>query len=175
MLMQYYKFLDLEFEHVSVKLKSFYLKNENMFKTFWTNVSLVPIINEIPELQEMFDPLRITIKSVSFVKSTNRFSEIHRDHTVYLSRINLPVLNCELTKTKFYTTDKEPTKKLLPNGVTYLSFNAKDCVQADSFCLSQPALLKVQELHQVCSDNPNLPRVSCTIGFHEDIEHLWCT
>ena len=171
--MQYYKFLDLEFEHVSAKLKNFYLKNESMFKTFWTHISMTNLMKECPELQEMFNPLGITIKTVAFVKTTKPISEIHRDYTIYSTRINLPILNCDLTETKFYTTTKEPEKLLLPNGITYLSFKEEDCLQVDSLCLSKPALIRIQELHQVCSYNPKLPRVSCTIGFHENIEHLW--
>lgn len=173
--MKYYKFLDLEFEHVTEKLKNFYLKNEDMFKTFWTDISMLNLMNDFPELQEMFNPLDITIKTVAFVKTTKPVTEIHRDYTTYKTRINLPVLNCELTETKFYTTNKEPEKLLLPNGITYLCFKDEDCTQVDSLCLSKPTLIKIQELHQVCSNNPNLPRVSCTIGFQEDIEHLWCS
>jgi len=171
--MKYYKYLDLKSDHVSEKLKSYYLENEEFFKTFWTNVNMRIVHHRFPELQELFDPLGIKIKTVAFVKTDKPITDIHMDYTEYSSRINLPVLNCELTETKFYITDKQPDKRLLPNGITYLSYKEEDCTQVDSMCLSCATVVRVTSLHQVCSNNINFPRVSCTIGFDQDIEYLY--
>ena len=171
--MQYYKVLDLDCTVVSEKLRAFYLYNECFCKTFWTGFNTRVISKFCPELQEMFNPLGLTIKTVAFVKTLNPITDIHKDYTDYSARINVPVLNCEHTETKFYTTTAEPKIDLLGNGVTYLSYKEEDCTLVDSFCLSKPTVLRVHELHQVCSNNPNFPRVSCTIGFNEDLEHLF--
>ena len=122
----------------------------------------------------MFEEINLTVQTMSFITLNTQFGQIHSDQTKYSSRINIPVLNCENTETKFFKSDSQ-FHMVKWNEVAIPSFNAEECIQVDSFCLSKPTVLRVNEIHQICSYNVNLPRVSCTVGFVEDIEYLYET
>ena len=168
--MQYYKVLDLDCTEAAEKLKFFYLMNRDKFQ-FWTDADLSIIKKICPELQEIFDPLQLTIQTVAFVKMDENQSPIHRDLTSYSARINIPVLHCENTVTKFFTSQAEP--RIIDVTPPIPAYKAEDCVEVASVVLSKPTVLRIREIHQIISNNPYKPRVSCTIGFKETLDHLF--
>lgn len=172
--MKYYKYLDLDYKRAVDSLRSYVTLNRSMIKSFWTYLDTNEVLKLYPEVQEMFNPLNIHIKTISVIasSSTSLTEGIHRDYVENPVRINLPLLNCEGSVTNFYRTTVEPEKKYLPNGIPYNKIEYKNCVLVDSFCLDRPAALRVKEPHQVVANKLKLPRISCTIDFIEDIEYL---
>ena len=180
--MKYYKYLpDLDWQPVAEKLKWYllegntsYLANNSYESNLWRYADKDDLFKQVPELKELFRPIGLTIRMVAFFVSGRTGSTIHRDADKGCNaRINLPVMNCENTETRYYTTDHPEEKKLQANGVYYHYVNPKHCVHVDSFFLNCPTIIKVNEPHQVVGILDGIiPRISCTIGFHEEIVHL---
>ena len=177
--MKYYKYLpDLDWHPVSNKLR-WYVLEENkdilLFdnsKNMWQDTKKELILKNVPELLEMIRPLNLTIRYVAFFISTISDNVIHNDHSPVDYRINLPVLNCENTETKFFTSIDEPERKLQDNGVTYYIYDPNKCTHVESYYLNCPVVLRVNELHQVIHNPIKIPRISFTMAFYEDISYL---
>ena len=180
--MKYYKYLpDLPWQPVAEKLKWYllegntsYLVNDNYESNLWRYANLADLFAQVPELKELFRPMGLTICMVAFFVSGRSGSTIHRDaDRGCLARINIPVMNCENTETRYYKTDYPAEKKLQDNGVYYHYINPKNCVHVDSFFLNCPTIIKVNEPHQVLGKLDGIiPRIACTIGFKEEIVNL---
>jgi hypothetical protein len=180
--MKYYKYLpDLPWQPVAEKLKWYllegnksYLSDNNWEKNLWRYADLPDLFKNVPEIKELFKPMELNICMVAFFVSGRTGSNIHRDaDRGCVSRINLPVMNCENTETRYYTTDYPEQKKLQDNGVYYHYIDPKTCTHVDSFFLNCPAIIKVNEPHRVVGTPDGMvPRISCTIGFREEIIHL---
>ena len=169
--MQYYRHLDLDFTEAQQCLLEFCKENKSKLTAFWNNTNTPELLAKYPAIQKMFDPLGLHVERLSII-ATRENSFIHVDHVKEKVRINIPILNCEHSLTKFFVTDKEPSKHFLPNGTPYYFFKEEDCTLVDSMCLNRPAALNVQELHQVVLTTPNVTRIACTISFKENIDHL---
>lgn len=177
--MQYYKYLDIDWKPSADKLKDYILNDRTEFLTSiksssWRNLNVEEVIRKVPELSALFTPMGLTIHHMAFFVSDYKVGTIHIDHDRHSNcRINLPILNCEDTETRFYKTLVEPIKTLQANGVPFLNLDPAKCVQVDQFYLTQAVIFRNDQPHQVISNNPNTPRISCTIGFNEDIEYLF--
>lgn len=172
--MQYYKYLDLDYQVACQKLKAYILKNSSLLTAFWNDIDTQEVMLSIPEIQAMFNPLSIRIKQISILVTRPKSAQegIHIDHTSTNVRINLPLSNCEHSVTNFYSTTSLPTKMFLPNGVAFENLNYSSCKLEDSFCLNRPAALRVTVPHQVVV-NPDIGyRMSATIEFEENIDYL---
>lgn len=172
--MKYYKYIDLDFANVAEKIKILITNNPNIIKSFWTTMNSQLILYAFPEIQKMFDPLKINVRTVSLVSVTtfSNTSGIHRDYSDRDVRINIPIINCEGSKTNFYKSEYAPTKLFLPNNVPYYQIDYDKCTIVDSFCLNKPAAIRVTELHQVVANPFHLPRISCTVDFKENIDYI---
>ena len=180
--MKYYKYLpELDWHPVSNKLRWYllegnksYLSDDNWEKNLWRYADLPDLFKNVPEIKELFNPMELTICMVAFFVSGKTSSTIHRDADRSANaRINIPILNCENTETRFFTTDYPPEKRLQSNGVYYWYIDPKTCTHVDSYYLDCPVIFKINEPHQVVGGgNLNIPRVSCTIGFKEEIVQL---
>jgi hypothetical protein len=172
--MQYYKYLDLDYQVACQKLRAYILENSSLLTDFWNDINTQEVISSIPELQTMFDPLSITIKQISILVTRPKsiYDGIHIDYTSTNVRINLPLVNCKHSVTNFYSTTKVPTKEFLPNGVAYKDLEYSSCTLEDSFCLNRPAALRVTVPHQIMVNSDIDYRVSATIEFEENIDYL---
>lgn len=176
--MRYYKYLDINWQPVAEKIKNYITSERTEFLTplmssSWRNLNVSEMLAVVPELRELFAPLGLTIHHMAFFVSDYAVGTIHIDHDMHSNcRINIPILNCENTETRFYKTLVEPIKVLQANGVPLLKLDPSKCVHVDQFYLTQAVVFRNDQPHQVVSNNPNRPRISCTIGFNEDIEHL---
>jgi hypothetical protein len=176
--MNYYKYLDLNWQPAAEKLKQYIYKNPwtyltNLRKSSWKDTDLNTITSNIPELLEMVSPLNVTIRQVSFFISNYPKGSIHIDaESQSKCRLNIPVLNCENTETRFYTTTDEPVLIKQDNGVPLYRITPESCTHVDQYYLTQPVLFRNTQPHQIISNNPINPRISCTIAFHQDLEYL---
>jgi hypothetical protein len=176
--MKYYTYLDLDWQASSKKLKEYiYKDNPHLLiqatKGSWQVVDTEELLKKVPELVEMVRPLGVTIRYVAFFISNYPIGTIHIDADQYSKcRINVPIDNCENTETRFFQTTEEPVKIFQNNGVPLFQINPDKCVHVDQFYLTQPVLFRNTEPHQVISNNPIHPRISCTISLHEDLSYL---
>lgn len=89
---------------------------------------------------------------------------IHKDnaHEFDYSLI-LPILNFQDTYTCFYTSNKDPETKYLPNGLPYDSYNESSCTLIDRVEITSPTLLNVKTPHSVMIGNGPIPRVTISL------------
>jgi hypothetical protein len=177
--MKYYKYLDIDCSKVSPKLAQYILDNsesilESHQNSAWKSVDTQDVLDKVSELDKMVSPLGITIKYLAFFVTNTQYGTIHIDHDMQSNcRINIPVMNCENSETRFFTVSEEPVKVLQKNGIPLLKLNPLACLQVDKFELTRPVVFRNDQPHQVVSYNEIQPRVSCTIGFHENLEFLF--
>jgi hypothetical protein len=175
--MKYYKYLDLDWQSCGKQLLHYVQVDCPSLSTpgssSWRRADLNDVLEKVPELATMFQPLNLTIWYVAFFVSHQQYGAIHIDaDPVSKARINFPVLNCENTETRFYTTSAVSNKIFQDNGVPLMNIDPDTCTQVDQFYLTQPVVFRNTHPHQVVSNNVNHPRISCTVAFNEDIEYL---
>lgn len=175
--MEYYKFLELEWVTVAEEMRAYILATPSLYKSghgAWVNCNFDDVMQKVPQLQEMFNPLGLTIKRVSLFVMNYRIGKIHiDDDAVHPFRINFPILNCKNTETRFYKVTDRPTTEKQLNKIAYHFFDPNKCELVDSFELDRPAIIKTQEPHQVVVNHNTPPRISCTIAFYEDLAPLF--
>ena len=168
--MKYYKKLDLDHSIVTKKTLEYVTLHKDKIKSFWTDLNYYDFIRHVPEITTLFSKLNIHPNQVSLVTSVNG-GHIHRDHTDSIARINIPVLNCEYSETKFWKTSAEPVLSTLENNVPYLHLNESDCELMDVLVLDRATVLRVTEPHSVHVGS-QIPRISLTVNFKENIEYV---
>jgi hypothetical protein len=168
--MKYYKKLDLDHTIVTKKTLEYATLHKDKIKSFWTDLNFYDFSVHVPEITTMFSSLNINPNHVSLT-TTITSGHIHRDYTTSMARINIPILNCEYSQTKFWRTFAEPAFSKLENNVPYLHLNESDCELADILVLNKATVLRVTEPHSV-HVGPRVPRISLTINFKENIEYL---
>jgi hypothetical protein len=70
------------------------------------------------------------------------------------------------------TTNYQSVYQTQVNGNSYIQYQQDDCMFVDSFKLTSAVAMRVLEPHQVISYTNNLPRISCTVSFKQDISYL---
>ena len=172
--MKYYKYLDLDYKNVSVKIKTFLEARPEFVapgKGAWIAAPR-EIVKEVPELLTMFKPLGLDIAMVGFFIMHYKIGSIHTDGTDTPIRINFPILNCDDTETRYFKTSGPTMSQAQPNGNSYVQYHPDYCEVIDSFKLTQAVAMRVLEPHQVVLNHDRLPRISCTVAFKQDISYL---
>jgi hypothetical protein len=173
--MIYYKKLDLEFETVAKKTLEYATFHKDKIKSFWTNINFENFSKHVPEIITMFSPLNITPTRISLITAVTPDRSdpgIHRDHTSIPVRINVPILNCEYSQTKFWRTTSESTVEFIPGtDIPYFYLKESECELADTLVLDRPTAIRISEPHSV-HVGEKVPRLALTIEFAEDIEYL---
>lgn len=174
--MNYFKYLDLNWKPAADKLLQYTIDNPTLTSmSGWKTLNKEEVLAKIPEIQEMFDPIGINVRYIALVVSDYAIGHIHidADHQYTKCRVNFPVLNCEKTETRFYVNNGPLIQAYQVDGVPFMRINEADCVFVDQFYLERGAVaFRNNEPHQIVSTNPIQPRISCTVGFHEDITYL---
>ena len=98
----------------------------------------------------------------------------HKDSTRSNARINIPILNCNDTWTLFYrgAPNIKPAPLVLPNGVVYIGYHNADIEEVDRVCISEPTIIRPQEIHSVIMQEKNSPRITLTVTCNPDPEFL---
>jgi hypothetical protein len=172
--MNYYKYLNLNWQAASDKILRWLNQHDDFTKNrngAWVSAPS-SIIFEIPEITEMFLPLNLDVHEVGFFITPYRVGSIHIDGTTIPVRINFPILNCENTETRYYQVNGKSSDQTQLNGNRYIQYHQDDCMFVDSFKLTSAVAMRVLEPHQVISYTNNLPRISCTVSFKQDISYL---
>lgn len=143
---------------------------------FWNEMN-APEHTEIFEVvKEMFSHIDLNLVRMALLVMDTDFILAHQDSpaetcTWPIVRINLPILNCEDTKTVFYTATKwDPVTITQPQVYSY--HKLENLKMADSVEITKPTALRTQEIHNVISFNKNKPRVTLTCYFDPDPIYL---
>ena len=169
--MKYYKKLNLNHNIVAKKTLEYTKANKDIIKTSWTYFNFDDFIENVPEILTLFKEINITPCRVALIVHRINKENVHRDDTNVSARINIPILNCKGSQTKFWKTSVQPTQQFLPNNIPYLHIDEKDCELVETLELDTPTVLRVKEPHSVCIGE-KIPRLSLTVEFIEDIEYL---
>jgi hypothetical protein len=172
--MKYYKYLDLDYSITAAKIKTFLEARPEFVapgRGAWVEAPK-EIVKEVPELFTMFKPLGLDVRIVGFFIMHYKIGTIHTDDTSNPIRINFPILNCENTETRYFKTKGPSMSQKQPNGNGFTQFHPDYCEVIDSFKLTQAVAMRVLEPHQVVVNHDNLPRISCTVGFKQDLSYL---
>jgi len=172
--MKYYKYLDLDYTVAAAKIRTFLEARPDFVAPGMGAWTMAPkeIVDEVPELLTMFKPLGLDVASIGFFIMHYKIGTIHTDGTKIPIRINFPILNCENTETRYFKTLGPAKFQAQPNGHSYVQYHHTQCEFVDSFKLTQAVAMRVLEPHQVVVNGDNLPRISCTISFKQDLSFL---
>jgi hypothetical protein len=115
---------------------------------FLDDPSLISALNEYGLTNYIFDV-------ALFVLGPNDISPIHVDgDSSYSWSLNIPLKNCENTRTNFYQSNQAPIRKKSPNSnIEYSVFDPRLCTLIDTVQLTDPYLMNVSVPHQI--HNPN--------------------
>ena len=112
----------------------------------------------------LFDGTGLTIKGLAIIVVATDFAPPHQDalndNWPNRARINIPILNCSDTRTTFFSANKwEP--EFIGHPAAYIhkieNLKIEDYVE-----VTEPTLLRVDEIHGIISFNKNKPRVTLT-------------
>jgi hypothetical protein len=169
--MKYYRYIDLDYKIILDDVRSYIKNNPSKLKSSYTNLDLTDFLNSVPKFPSIFQPLNLTIKTVSVIISNDKFGSIHVDQADCKVRINIPILNCEKSETRFFINHGAVQRRVLQNGVAWFYVDPSKCDHVDTLVLDKPAVLRVTVPHQVVAGDV-LPRISISVRFHENIDHL---
>ena len=149
------------FSHLYLKQNLFYLKTDTQH-----------VIDHVPEIVELFRSMNLTIKQISFVVLYQQKLNIHIDNTDEVARINIPILNCNGTETRFYRARKTPTLLFKHNNVSYYPLTEENCDLVDVVEIDVPTIIRIKEPHGVFVNHDKYPRITCIVSFFEKVENL---
>lgn len=158
-----------------------YVKNNTHFlrqQAFWNTLSQTKHKHCYNTLAPVFESAGFKLLRISFLIIVEPAVAIHTDtesgiENQSLARVNIPVLNCENTETRFYSSVKwEPIVKKLGNGIKYTYHSPDNCKFESSVSLTEPTILRVKELHNVIVHNPVYPRITLTCALDPDPVYL---
>lgn len=177
--MEYHKQIDLPgWELVCKQVLEYTEKNTNFIKkdVFWNEMNPPEHTEIFNVVKDLFKSQNLNLVRMALLVIPLDFILPHQDNPSETCswpfvRINLPILNCENTKTVFYTATKwEPVTVTQPTVYAY--HKIENLKIADSVEVIRPTALRTQEIHNVISFNKNKPRVTLTCYFDPDPVHL---
>lgn len=148
----------------------------NFQKLVWTDY-----LTACPEILKAFSsydltPVNVSVYSLAVLKEC----PLHIDYISdkhHKCRINIPLLNCEHSKTYYYkfVKDKYSREPLYqPNGFSYIKLKVDDPAleKVDYVVVDRPTIIRVQEPHRVVINENYVPRVVLTFDFDKDPVYL---
>jgi hypothetical protein len=120
----------------------------------------------MPEFKDFVKPY--TVRFFGFLVLTKDVNVIHVDSDTSDCRFLFPILNCEVSETRYYRLLRptNPDMQVLPDGEPFQIINPDDCEYVDKYVMTQPLIIRVREPHMIygCS---KLPRISLLVGVEE--------
>lgn len=174
--MHYFKKIEIDSyqEILNGALRYLKIEEPNVYNriedTTYYPLNLEKLIVYCPQLLTAFD--RYSLKcnvAVAYVMYSNAHSIIHVDKFYHDARINLPLLNCQGTKTIFFSGGEY---ELVHNPLTLTNAKKIKSFKGLSYHthveIDGPTVLRVNEPHTVVMHNKNAPRITLSLGFDKD-------
>jgi hypothetical protein len=141
----------------------------------WVSIDTRRLINEVPEINELFESAGFKITNISFfLRNDTVISPPHSHVNDNLARINIPILNCKGTFTKFY--ESLEYQKIIYNkqGAPLSQLSSLENIKEIASCeISVPTVLSVNTLHSVIiPPGSMLPRITISVKVSPDPIYL---
>lgn len=188
MIMQYYKYIEMDncqkiLDNTKRFVKERYL---HRLRPCFEQIDWDIYTTYCPEILTALDKYDLKLYT-GFIYMLYSNSTIHVDYksdVLNKCRINIPAVNCEYSKTVFYKTSStsktenivqsdiiiDPNNKNNQKNVNFFKYDENDptVIPVTEMTLNSPAIMRVQEAHQVIVDNEHLPRVVLTLHSYKD-------
>lgn len=108
------------------------------------------------------------IGALTFIMYTAKDCRIHSDTSVHVTRLNIPIMNCEDTITKFYNV---PEWEVVTNEAgtdVWIAKNPDECEVLCSVVVDRPTLLRINYPHRVFMNENKTPRITLSLYFDKD-------
>lgn len=173
--MLYYKKIDIsDYDKIVIECLS-YIKSKDFIYNRRYPASYYPLDFEefsknCPLVIKSFDKLGLICNyGAAYVSYNNLQNIVHKDNYTQDARINIPLLNCENTKTNFYKGGDFSEKKNLSTMTRpWVMSSISDLILVDSVVIDKPTIIRVNEPHQVLMNSKFFPRITLTLGFTVD-------
>lgn len=170
--MIYYRHIEIDnFEVIQSKTLAF-IEMQKTTSVGFSILTTQEYTQYCPEVLTAFD--RYNIKPVMFALYTTMLqeqSQVHVDSIAVnapICRINIPILNCEGSKTEFYSGGEYDTF-IQQNGIPYLVIKeGSSPTKVDEVEITKPTVIRIKEPHRVNTNMNRTPRICMTIRFDVD-------
>lgn len=132
------------------------------------------LIDHCPVFEEFFKINGFAVTAAAFyVAESTSPHRIHVDHGTRRSRINLPVLNCQHSRTVFYKLQPNSFDfDILGNGVRYYRSSDSQPREMASVTITKPTVINILEPHDVIVTKDNVRRIAITVGTDPEPDFL---
>lgn len=171
--MNYYRIIDIEdLDLIQRKTRQFIFSEVTLGIGF-SILQWDRYINMCPEILHQFNKYDLfPVKAGIYVTTETYQSKVHIDYVsekYHQCRINIPILNCEGSKTEFYKggTYKQTTQV---NQLSFLQIS-DDLNSLEKMCeveIIKPTVIRVQEPHRVVTNEERIPRICMTLFMDKD-------
>jgi hypothetical protein len=165
--MKYFNQIEIQnFEVIQEKTKKFLEPHSSVRVGFYLLDK--DYLEYCPEILSAFADYNLKVKKVAlYVTFLQEHSKVHIDYKSNLKsqcRINIPILNCEGSRTEFYSGG-EYTMFFQQNGIPYylLKDNSIPTKVAEVEII-RPTVIRVQEPHRVHTNMNTVPRICMTVA-----------
>ena len=141
----------------------------------WTSIDTRRIVKEVPELEQLFKSAGFNILNVSyFLRNDYTFSPPHTHVNDDLARINIPILNCKGTATRFYKSLNSNNLIHNQQGMPLNQLSSVNNATEIASCeINVPTVLSVDTLHTVIvPPGSPLPRIMLSVRVDPDPVYL---
>jgi hypothetical protein len=141
----------------------------------WTSIDTRKMIFEVPELGQLFESAGFKITNISFFLRNDLIPSPPHSHVGDdLARINIPILNCKGTFTKFYKSSAVDNLVDNPQGMPLYQLSSfNEAMEIASCEISVPTVLSVKTLHAVIVPlKAPLPRIMISVKVDPDPIYL---
>ena len=163
-------------EVIQAKTLQFLIDNRDKLKSTFCPLLFQDYIRAVPEILTAFSKNNIKpIAAAVYVMHKNTDVSPHKDVTRAIGRINIPIVNCDNTWTLFYKLKEGAEGEkvtLLPSGVPYRSFDITDVEEVDRVSITEPTIIRPQEIHSVIMNEEATPRITLTLTCSPDPGYL---
>lgn len=181
--MKYYKKIHIENLDLIIKDCLTYIKTKDdiyyrkHLATYYP-LNLSEFLDSVPLLSLSFKKFELKCNfAAAYVMYKNIHNPIHIDNYEQEARINIPILNCKGTYTKFFN---KGSFKLAHNKITDMHPHIlhvwhpdmKEYKPVDEVEVDCATVMLVNEPHVVYMDEKNAPRITVTLGFDKDPSFL---
>ena len=189
--MNYFKYINInEYKLVLEKSRKFVLETYNTYlekhESLFQLINWKSYVNYCPEILTAFSDYKLEpVTGYIYIIFDQKLAPIHIDYIsnfVNKCRINIPIFNCEHSKTLFYRKINNagvvtPQMVKINKGLSsssYIRYDENDSAleKVDEVIVDKPTILRVQEPHRVIIDHTHIPRVVLTIQTRKDPVYL---
>jgi hypothetical protein len=175
--MKYYKELDWDSSVIQQELlahaeKTGFVTGE--IKATFTKLDLKSVLEASPALVEFLQIANlIPVQASYYVTEQQSLSNIHKDNSAVMARINFPVLNCSNTVTAFYKVAPGSLRyEIQRNGIAYWNCVDPKPKMVASVRITRPTVLLIKEPHNVMLTQEGIRRISLTLEVSPDPVHF---